>query len=151
MGKLDRKERKRERKRLLTTNMTYEGADPCNRYAYHNDLVYHGCKKDKDGRWISETENDIHNRIILYQISSIDLSKILWNRDDTRQYEFDLEPLSKTFGLYFLYNKSKENWFAMQDGFEIVHSGRTQKVPITFETLSKMTLEEQMVIYKDLD
>lgn len=98
---------------------------------------------------------------LLLKISTIPMSKILYGKksqngklleQDFRQYEFKLSgDVSEGWGKMHLFIKDKAHFFNHQQEFENPSEGAWQKIPLTYETMSKMTDDELSIIWTDFD
>lgn len=97
--------------------------------------------------------------LILFKIGNLRMSDLLNGKDknnqeiNERKYEFKLfgESVEDGKGLFHLYLSNETNFLEHKDGYRYPHGNLTQAVPLTFETLSKLTEKEQLLIYFDLD
>lgn len=100
-------------------------------------------------------------KVILGKISSINASTILFREEGRlgtrnlvgeRQYEFYLHPDGELdFLKFYLIIKNKIDFLTHQSSFSYSSSRNWQRVPIDYQTLSKMTDEELFLVYSDLD
>lgn len=151
--RLKAKKEKETAKGVVSTNDEY------NRYAHpeheSNSIIFEGWSRNDNGSLVFNEDSHLACSIIK-SIASMSISKILWGKtsrlveEDFRQYEFNLNSISN-FKLCFLYVKGNEHWFTHQDCFKIVDNGSTQKIPITYQTLTAMTEEESAKVYWDFD
>jgi hypothetical protein len=98
---------------------------------------------------------------LLLKIHTIPMHTILWGKrikkgeliaQDFRQYEFQLlGNVEDGWGKFHLYIKDKAHFFEHQKAFKSLHDGEWQKIPLTYETMSKMTKEELYIIATDFD
>jgi hypothetical protein len=116
-------------------------------------------------QWNDELNEPSIHWAILRKISFLQVHQILWGKtwglveEDWRQYEFRLGEYSPSWGIFHLYIKDKKGFFNPQNEFSYKYNeglldraaGEWQIIPITYTTLSRMTDEELMTIYTDLD
>lgn len=98
---------------------------------------------------------------ILLKLQWVPISTILWGKKETpngleedisRQYEFYLHE-GDDWGICFLYVKGVDNHFKSEclQNLPLVHGGHSQRIPLIYSILSQMDIEEQRVIWFDLD
>jgi len=101
-------------------------------------------------------------RLILEKVYSIPLNAILWGKElvnnqlieiTERQYEFDLNPDSRTYMLLRLFIQHPQRYFTSPHAqtLEIHPLTKFQIVPFTYDTLSKLTYQELEIIWQDFD
>jgi hypothetical protein len=133
---------KKQRKQLSSVNFERNTTE-------HNECYF------KNYRKLGMTDHELHCSLILDKVKTIGIARILWGKNtsaglvesiDARQYEFDLST-----GILNLYIKSKDMFFKENESITLLHNGRWQLVPITYESLFKMQESELMTIYSDFD
>lgn len=98
---------------------------------------------------------------ILLKLQWVPISTIWWGtkktpngleEDISRQYEFCLRE-GDDWAICFLYVKGVENHFKSEclQNLPLVHGGHSQRIPLIYSILSQMDIEEQRVIWFDLD
>lgn len=123
-----------------------------------NNTIYDGMPKFTDN-FHPYHENFPLFCSMLLKISTIPMSNVLFGKtikdselidQNFRMYQFLLNTSIKdAWGILHLYIKDKNYFFKEQALFKTTHN--YQIIPLTYKTMSKMTEEEILIIYRDFD